>query len=308
MDISVILATYNRNTILTRTLDSFCNLNVKGITWEVIVVDNANDDDVSALVKSYTGRLPVLYVPEERKGKNYALNTAIGIAKGELYVFTDDDVIADSNWLMEMWGGARRWPEYSVFGGRILPDFPSGNIPISDKHPFFNGAYVVADWNIAEGPYEAHRVWGPNMAIRANLFAEGRRFNTGIGPCGKDYISGSETEFTIRVEREGYRSIFLPQSLVYHQIRPEQLEVRWLYGRAYRLGRSHAKIGEKPNVPFLFNAPRYLVRSFVEAAAMRIINFFNTSARIDAGIDFWMVKGEIDQYRNDSGPRGAHTR
>jgi len=306
MDISVILATYNRNDILTKTLDSFCNLNVAGIDWELIVVDNANDCIVSTIVNSYVSKLPIHYMAEVRKGKNHALNTAIEIAKGSLYVFTDDDVIADSNWLVEMWEGAQRWPEHSVFGGKILPVFPSENIPISNTHPIFNGAYVVADWNIDEGIYDAHRVWGPNMAIRSSIFANGRKFNTSIGPCGKNYIPGSETELTMRLEKEGLHSIYLPNSLVYHQIRPEQLEVKWLYGRAYRYGRSYAFHNENKNLPYLLGAPRYLFRLLLESTFKRVRYLFNTSKRIDAGIDFWVIKGAIDQYRIEPGFRVGH--
>lgn len=296
MDISVIFATYKRHDVLSLTLESFCNLNTSGLSWEIIIVDNADDTACQELITAFIGRLPIKLVVEVKRGKNYALNKAIEVANGELYIFTDDDVIADSNWLIDMWEGSKMWPNYSVFGGRILPELPSGKIPISKNHSFFNCAYVVADWNIDEGEYSSQKVWGPNMAIRSNVFHNGWKFNTNVGPNGNNYIMGSETELTKRLEEAGMGAVYLPKSLVYHQIRSEQLEISWLYGRAFRFGRSQALETKEANVPYLFNAPRYLFRKLLEIAAKRIIFFIDEKKRIESGVDYWMLRGEIYQY------------
>lgn len=297
MDISVLLSTYRRAEILDRTLESFCHLDTDGLKWELIVVDNADDPKTQRAVENYVGRLPIKYLLETKRGKNNALNTAIEFAKGDLFVFTDDDIIADRNWLFEMWEGAKRWPDCSVFGGRILPKFPPGEIPIPREHPLFEGAYCVADWKRDEGPYRAQDVWGSNMAIRSEVFHQGGRFNSAIGPDGNNYIMGSETELTVRLEKVGCHSIYLPRSLVYHQIRPEQLRIKWLYCRAYRTGRTQAQNNRFPNVPFMFGVPRHLIRKLIENGIKKLLYFFDRKKAIDFGIKYWMVRGNIYQYK-----------
>lgn len=297
MSITVILATYKRNEILSRTLESFCCLNTSGLNWEVIVVDNANDSSTEQLISGYTDKMPIKYIVETKRGKNNALNKAIEIAKSELFVFTDDDVLADCNWLLEMWEGSKRWPSFSIFGGRILPNLPQGKIPLSKEHPFFNSAYVIADWDLAEGQYDSRYVWGPNMAIRSKIFHDGWRFNPDIGPCGCNYMMGSETEFTMRLHKAGMGAVYLPECLVYHQIRLEQLETNWLYERAFRFGRSHAQVYAKQNNAYLFNAPRWLIRKFVEIAIKRIVYCFDDDKKIETGIEYWIIKGNIYQHR-----------
>lgn len=300
MNISVILATFRRSEILSRTLESFCLLDTGGLSWEVIVVDNADDQPTHKLVSGYSNRLPIKYLVEVKNGKNNALNNAIEIANGDLFVFTDDDVIADSNWLQEMVHGAQRWSAYSVFGGRILPEFPEGKVPIKSTHHFFNGAYVVADRDIPEGEYDSFHVWGPNMAIRSKIFRQGYRFNTEIGPNGKNYIMGSETELTERLFKDGFGAVYLPNCLVHHQIRPEQLRVKWLYGRAFRYGRSRVQDLGVLDVTHVFNVPRYWLRKLLEALFRRFIYYFDWDKKVDAGIDYWMILGNIYQYRNNT--------
>lgn len=299
MNISVILATYNRNDILSVTLNSFVELVVPQISWELIVVDNAGNAATKDLVSSFNGKLPVTYLVETKKGKNNALNAAIACAKGELYVFTDDDIIATSEWLTEMWEGAKRWPNHSVFGGRILPHLPAGKeIPIRE-HFFSQGAYVIADFGIPEGVYSAGKVWGPNMAIRSNIFSSGYSFNTSVGPDGSSaYIMGSETELTKRLEEGGYASIYLPKPLVYHQIREEQLELDWLYGRAFRAGRGAANIQNEVGFPLVFGVPRYLFRqlinNFIQITRAKIAcNRYNL---FDSTIKLHITRGMIYQY------------
>ena len=64
------------------------------------------------------------------------------------------------------------------------------------------------------------------------------RFNPDIGPTGSNYVMGSEIDFLKNASNAGYTDVYVPSALVYHQIRPEQLTHSWIYGRAFRLGRS----------------------------------------------------------------------
>jgi len=300
IDISVLLATYKRPEILSKTLKGFCVLDTNHIAWEIIVVDNADHPGTKAVIKRYQKRLPIIYLVEMELGKNHALNTAIKHASGALYIFTDDDIIARQDWLQEMWKGAKKWKSCDVFGGSIKPKWPTGSSPIKGfEKDFFNCTFMNAQWEIPEGPYTAHKVWGPNMAVRGKVFDKGVKFDTERGPKGSNYIMGSETSLTIKLEREGHKAAYLPKAFVQHQIRQEQMKLSWIYGRAFRYGRTLFTLEKLKGVKLLFGAPRYLYRymlnmqfrQFVAAAT------FNQKDKMNYGVKYWTTRGRIYQLQ-----------
>ncbi|MBF0490308.1 MAG: glycosyltransferase family 2 protein, partial [Candidatus Omnitrophica bacterium] len=93
---SIIISTYNRCDHLRTTLESMLLLQVDGsFEYEIIVINNNSQDQTDLIIKNlqlkFNNRL--FYYHELRQGKSFALNTAIEKAKGEILIFTDDDVI-----------------------------------------------------------------------------------------------------------------------------------------------------------------------------------------------------------------------
>ena len=305
LNLSVVFATCKRLDTLQPMLDRMCVLNMRGISWEILVVDNANDPDTRVLIENYTRRLPLHYYVETRPGKNFALNSVIERVRGDLVLFTDDDILPDAEWLQEIKAGAARWLECDIFGGRILPYLPDPEEKIQYEDSYFmRCAYVIADWDLPEGYYPEGQkngsVWGPNMAIRRRVFDKGYRFNTSIGPSGKDYIMGSETELTGRLFNEGMKAVYLPKSLVYHQIRKEQLDYRWLCDRYYRFGRGAAYKSREMKAIRWFGVPRYLYKSLV----FKWIGLLLAGPVRDVFrrryLEYRFLRGQIDQFRSAS--------
>lgn len=299
MDISVVLATYKRSEILQRTLESFRHLEIGPLRWDLWVVDNADDSATESVVKSWAKAIPIKYLVESQAGKNNALNRAIDEVQGQLIVLTDDDIIATSDWLTQMWQGAQRWPEHVIFGGRILPFWPDGFKPLDLRNPYLVGAYAIANWSLPEREYSPEKVFGANMAVRRKIFDDGWRFNASIGPSQKtNYIMGSESEFVLRLEASGHKPVFLPEALVYHQIRPDQMSFKWLRGRAYRAGLGSASLCEMPSeCKVVLRIPRYLIRRLVESYIKYLFfKFTRSSRKTEAGMRFYTYLGMVNGH------------
>jgi hypothetical protein len=109
------------------------------------VVDNAGDSATEKLVKVWANKLPINYIVALETGKNKALNHTLPKVKGQQIVFTDDDIIPNPDWLLQLWEGAQRWPDHKVFGGRIVADWPDESksllsaLPISGRTPLRRG-------------------------------------------------------------------------------------------------------------------------------------------------------------------------
>ncbi len=109
MNLSVILCTYNRATLLEKALRSLEQIRQPaGLAWELVLVDNNSSDDTKAVVDAAIrrGTLPCRYVFEPRQGKSNALNTGIAQAKADVLAFTDDD--ANRSTTPSAWGSGGR--------------------------------------------------------------------------------------------------------------------------------------------------------------------------------------------------------
>jgi glycosyltransferase involved in cell wall biosynthesis len=90
--ISIVIPTYNRSDLLRDALDS-CYRSAAGLEIEILVVDDASPEDISAACAGHEVRLFRLDV---NSGSSVARNRGISEAKGQYIKFLDsDDVLVD---------------------------------------------------------------------------------------------------------------------------------------------------------------------------------------------------------------------
>ena len=298
MDVSILIATYKRPEILRQTLACLCALDTHGLKWELLLIDNGDDNSTRIIAEAFRQQLPIHILSEKRKGRACALNLAIPLARGALILFTDDDVRPEHSWMNEMWEGAQRWQNHQVFGGRIFPEFPSNQIDL-DLNPFLmRTAYGLADHGEKEKIYPPIHVWGANMAVRASVFQNGIRFNDEIW-SGENTLAGEESELVTRISRQGQSPVYLPRSIVHHQIRPEQLAVTWLQQRAFISGKTYAFVTGLPD-PHVhrWGVPRSTIRIAIQHYIRYLKGFFfkDKNERIQQRLLCCHYKGRICQY------------
>src|SRR3990167_5510795 len=104
--ISVVVPTYNRCESLIKALQSIADqTGIDKADYEIIVVDNNSTDKTKEIVEGFKRAFPgnLIYLFEQRKGKTFALNKGIESTRGEIIAMTDDDCVADRNWLANIW-------------------------------------------------------------------------------------------------------------------------------------------------------------------------------------------------------------
>lgn len=270
--LTVLMATYNGASTLPMVLASFLDLEQPPGGWTLVIVDNGSSDATISLVASFVNRLPLVQLGEARPGKNAALNTGLPHAAGDLIVFTDDDAIPRRDWLVRMRAVADRQPEFSVFGGAIVPRWETQPPQWVLQSVPLDSTFTLTDPTLPEGPVSPSRVFGPNMAVRATVLGLGYRFDERIGPRRGSYPMGSETELLHRIERAGFRCWFHRDAVVEHFIRSWQFDRRWVLRRAFRAGRGQHRLQNDPlraSVATLFGMPRYFV-PLVGAQALKV--------------------------------------
>lgn len=96
--ISVIMLTYNRETLVPRAIESMLNQTYRD--FEYIIVDNGSTDKSGEIADTYAARDPRLRVIHRQRGNIGAgRNTGLDQARGKYITFIDDDDWAEPDFL-----------------------------------------------------------------------------------------------------------------------------------------------------------------------------------------------------------------
>lgn len=265
-DISVIIPTYNRAQELAKTLEGLVRAEKGDLAIEFIVVDNGSTDQTKCVLDSFSDRLRMQCLFESRPGKSRALNTALErVELGNIVVFTDDDVDPSPEWLVAIASACERWPNHSVFGGRINIRFPVENVPKWAFDPYISPlAFAYHNYSNEECTYRPRYLpFGPNFWVRKAVFEGCRRFNEKIGPFATGVILGEDTLFLSGLLDDGYEIVYCPSAVVTHRVRLEMLKLSAIFRRAYQSGQGETHIYGLPGMALLRQNPAawYLYRA-----------------------------------------------
>src|SRR5436305_3135279 len=99
--VSVIVPTHDRPDSLTKCIDALLKLHYPH--YEILIVDNRpTTQETADLVQKTYQHIPNLrYIREDGQGASCARNRGIQEAHGEIFAFTDDDVVVDAYWLAQ---------------------------------------------------------------------------------------------------------------------------------------------------------------------------------------------------------------
>ncbi len=273
--LTILFSSFNGSKTLPRMLKAFLNLQEPTNGWKIIAVDNGSTDDTYEILKSYLQYLPLTIIQHAERGKNKALNRGLKHIEGELVVLTDDDIIPNEDWLLKLQEAANSQPNYDIFGGTILPQWPSPPPSWLIKHAPLGMAYSLTSQDLKGEKIAPGSVWGPNMMIRSKIFLSGIRFDENVGPAAGAYIMGSETELTTRLATHGHNCFFIPEAIVRHIIRPNQIKKSWILKRGFRAGRGiqrSQRSGCKPTVPQrVLGLESWQIRQLLESTLMSFI-------------------------------------
>ena len=216
-ELSVLLATRNNAGMLDQLLSGLLLCKPPG-QWEVLVVDNGSTDDTQKRVSEYLGRLPVRYLYHAKPGKSRALNMGLRYVRGDLVVFTDDDINPDRDWLVNIVRIMQLHPEINVLGGRIRIDKTS--VPYWIANSYNLKGLLLSEHELgnheiryAPGKYP----YGPNLTVRKKQVAGiTNPWPEGIGP-GTRLPVGDEMIFISNIKINSQECLYTPECMVEHK-------------------------------------------------------------------------------------------
>jgi GT2 family glycosyltransferase len=285
LDVTVLIATYNRAALLDETLARIARMQVSpSLRWDAVVIDNNSADGTRSVVERHIPAFPVRlrYLFEGRQGRSCALNAGILEARGSVVAFTDDDVRVTDGWL-DAAAGPLLGPQSSVVytGGPVRPIW--GAAP-PDWLDLTRGDLwgTIAIQNHGDKPFvyeERQKVpLGANVALRRDVFERIGGFRTDLGRSQGRLVLGQELpELLLRVREAGLRGLYVPGMEVHHHVPAVRLTRqyfrRWWFGKGVSrsaLERLHTvtELGvDLSATPHVLRVPRFMYGSVVRDLA-----------------------------------------
>jgi glycosyltransferase involved in cell wall biosynthesis len=215
---------------------------ISGLEWELLLIDNNSTDTTVDVARGFTDRLPLRYVFEPEQGLSAARNLAIRKYRGELLIFTDDDVVLDAGWLAAWASADAQFADAAYFGGRILPLW-EGNRPrwlVDPSMALISGLLVHYDLGDTNRLYETGdpSPFGANFALRRELIEGLESFRLDLGVKGGSSGRGEEAEYLDRARAAGARGAYVGAAACYHMQDPRRFELPYLYRYGIEKGRA----------------------------------------------------------------------
>lgn len=296
---TIIIASHNGGDTLKDTMDSLMNLKAENCDFEIILVNNASVDHTQQLAEQYIDRIPLRILYEPRRGKSFALNTAIDHAKGDYLLFTDDDVTVDEGWLGGFLAAADLHPDVDLFAGQVRPRWqtppPRWLVHLTDKGMSYGATAVSqADGLIGRG----HYFKGANFMVRRSAvgtvrFDETERTNF-LG--GRLSIGGEDTRFAQQILANGSQGWFVSGAKVNHLVRTCEMNMRYVFTRYVRIGRVMQIRFGKPREPAALQAYRRMKLQKMRRLALACTRYFISGNKELASESMVLLARELGMF------------
>ena len=225
VEVTVVVPVLDGAEVLGGCLDALAAQ--RGVSFEVVVVDNGSRDGSAALARSH----PVVdrVVVEAQRGSYAARNAGVRAARAEVLAFTDADCRPAPDWLAE---ALRALDGADLVGGAV-------EAVVSDRptvwERYDRATYLDQERTVRDEAYAATA----NLVVRAHVLREVGGFDPGLASSG-------DLEWGRRATSAGFRLVHAPAARVQHVARRTAAQT-WRLNRRLGSGwRELARRGERP--------------------------------------------------------------
>lgn len=243
--VTVIIPVRNRPEEIAACLQSLSRLDYPMEKMEVIVVDDASNDNTPDVVSTF----PVHLIQLKEHGQaSFCRNLAAQRAKGEILAFLDSDCVADPLWLKELIPAFSN-PSNGAVGGTVDSYVNKKGL---DRYERVKSSLNMGSWPKSSRE-DNHFFYLPscNLFVRRAIFLQ-------LGGFKEDMYVGEDVDFCWRLQDKGHHVEYRPVGMVYHKHRNT---VRHFCSRRFDYGTSEPllqKFHAKRIKQFLFSPPDFI--------------------------------------------------
>ena len=240
MDISVIIINYKTPQYVIDCITSLRE-KTKGITYEIIVVDNDSGDNSVSVLKETFGNTITLIESDSNLGFGRANNLGAKYATGKYLFLLNSDTLLVNNALKILFDYIEHNEKIGVVGGNLYTRDMSPNNSYSDEflsadqfkkqarwssiiysmisckvlHKFRSGkarqrlAYK-GHYNFTDFPQKVAFIFGTDMMLKKSIFDQVGGFDP------RFFMYAEEEELSWRIAKAGYCSVCVPDAKIIH--------------------------------------------------------------------------------------------
>ena len=222
--VSIIIVNHNGRQHLEACLTSVLNQTYPD--YEVILVDSGSTDRSAEYVEQRFGQVRLVRAGEN-VGFGCANNLGGRLAAGEYLAFLNPDTVVEPDWLQPLVRTLQRHPAAGLATAKILlcsqPDRINtcGNQVHLTGIPSCRGYMLPAD--SLDQLDEVCSVSGAAFVIHRRVFEQIGGFDTGF------FLYAEDNDLSWRALLAGYRCLYVPDSVVYHDYAPRFGPDKYLY-------------------------------------------------------------------------------
>lgn len=215
-DISIIIVNYNTRQLLQECLESIYD-KTSGVSFEIIVVDNASGDDTIQMLQQEFPLVEVIAL-STNIGFGKANNWGVKQAKGEYLFFLNSDTILLNNAIKMLHNFYISQGRIGLCGGHLYtqalePTCSDAKIPSLKKELqaiLATKAHKPQPFHLSNSPYQVECVIGADMLIKKDLFIK-------IGGFHPDFFMyAEEVELSCRLKQAKYSAWIVPEAKIIH--------------------------------------------------------------------------------------------
>lgn len=210
-DSTVVIVSYNSLPYLRACLNSV--IDELGPSGEVIVVDNASTDGSAELITQHYPSVK-LVKSSANNGFAAACNLGARLVSRSYLIFLNPDTIVCRGWLSELVSALYANSNIGLCTSKTLLMSQPDKIQACGLDIHYTGLSFARGFGEDSTQYAVpeniNSVFGASFAIRTDLW---RRLG---GFDDKFFMYYEETDLSWRAQLQGYRTIYIPGSVVYH--------------------------------------------------------------------------------------------
>jgi serine acetyltransferase/GT2 family glycosyltransferase len=240
--LSVVIPTYQRAERVARLVGQLAAQSLPPDAFEVIVIDDGSPDDPRPRLSAVKTPFHLVVERQPNQGPAAARHRGVELARGEIVLFLDDDMILAPRLLEEHLAVHERTPR-AVVNGCIRPSEQLAALAIFERFHAQKLDRYSADLRASGRAPRGTEVCTGNVSMRRDDYFA-------VGGFDRDLGRSEDAELGVKLEAAGAAIRFSDAAYTIHDSEHTDLE-GWLR-RAYNYGLFERRIGKKhPEAPHI---------------------------------------------------------